>query len=182
MKPGQDLVIGGYIGLGGTVYAAEKKAGYLRTRFPQEFLDAAGNLRRELEKRPEAAVSLRAGNISMEKVEEGGIFAALWNMAEQHRAGLTVYLRRIPVRQETIEICEALELNPYELCSGGCVLFAADNGNDIVRELEEAGIFGAVAGRVTGGKDRLILNGEIRGYLNRPAPDEIEKIKGDCER
>ena len=117
----------------------------------------------------------------MEAVEKGGILAALWDMAERYQAGLAVYLRRIPIRQETVEICEALDLNPYELLSGGCALFAADNGNDVLFQLEEAGICGAVIGKVTGGRDRLILNGEVRSYLNRPAPDEIEKLKKKTE-
>ena len=42
--------------------------------------------------------------------------------------GFEVDLYRIPVRQETIEVCERYELNPYRLLSSGCVLAAADNG------------------------------------------------------
>ena len=53
---------------------------------------------------------------------EGGIFAALWNMAEACNAGFTVDMKKLPILQETIEVCEALELNPYEIASGGCAV------------------------------------------------------------
>lgn len=186
MRPGQDLVVGGYIGLVGTVYAAGHLGERLQRTLPQSLLHRALGFQKELERKPEAEVqkglmAARADTVTAEPVGEGGILAALWNMAERHGAGLTVYLRRIPIRQETIEICEALELNPYELCSGGCTLFAADNGNDILYQLEEAGIRSAVVGKVTEGRGRLLLNGENRSYLNRPAPDEIEKLKEQTE-
>lgn len=189
MRPGQDLVVGGFIGISGTVYAAEKFEADLRKTLPKFLLDAVGRFRAELCRQPGRvagssevlAEAVRGGGITMEDVREGGILAALWNAAERYRAGLAVYLRRIPVRQETVEICEALGLNPYRLLSGGCTLFAADNGNDVLWALGEAGICGAVIGKVTGGRDRLILNGEVRSHLNRPAPDEIEKLKKKTE-
>ncbi|MCI8464691.1 MAG: hypothetical protein HFI63_02345 [Lachnospiraceae bacterium] len=177
MKPGQDLVIGGFIGLEGTIYAARQLEGRLRKTLPQDLLDAAKDFRNYLKRSPEAAVARRHGEIAMQEVREGGIFAALWDMAEQYQTGFTIFLRKIPVRQETIEICEALELNPYGLLSGGCALLAADNGNDLLWELEEEGICGAVIGKATDSNDRLILNGGKRRYLNRPEPDEIEKLK-----
>lgn len=181
MRPGQDLVVGGFIGIEGTVYAAEHFEAYLRKTLPKSFLKTARNFRRDLEKEPGKAAAGFNG-VSVEEVRTGGIFAALWRMAEQHRAGIMVELGQIPIRQETIEICEALELNPYALLSGGCALFAADNGNDVLWALKEAGVFGAVIGKVTDGRDRLILNGEIRSYLNRPAPDEMEKLKERTDR
>lgn len=176
MRPGQDLVVGGFIGIEGTVYAAEHFETYLRKTLPKNLLETARGFREALWKKP-GKVAAELNGISVEEVRTGGIFAALWRMAEQYGVGLSVELRQIPIRQETIEICEALELNPYEFLSGGCLLFAADNGNDVLRAVKEAGLFGAVIGKVTDGRERLILNGETCSYLNRPAPDEIEKLK-----
>lgn len=181
MRPGQDLVIGGFVGLGGTVYAAGRLEERLLRTLPRDFLRGAMDFRRELERRPEESVQVEGGIAVMEPVGEGGILAALWNMARRYGTGFKVYLRRIPIRQETIEICEALGLNPYGLRSGGCTLFAADNGNDILYQLEEAGIRGAVIGKVTEGRDCLLLNGEVRSFLNRPAPDEVEKLREKTE-
>lgn len=178
MGAGQDLVVGGFIGLEGTVYAAEHLRERLQRTLPGTLLHRAMGLQKEMRKKPEEAVLGRGDVAAAETVGEGGILAALWNLAEQEKAGLTVYLRQIPIRQETIEICEALELNPYGLLSGGCTLFAADNGNDLLYFLKEADIYGAVIGKVTKGRDRVIINGGVRSYLNRPAPDEIKKLEG----
>jgi hydrogenase expression/formation protein HypE len=46
-------------------------------------------------------------------------------MAEASGVGLEIDLKKIPVRQETIEICEFFGINPYELISR----FYADGGS-----------------------------------------------------
>lgn len=53
--------------------------------------------------------------ISIHDVREGGIFAALWEMAAAKNVGLSVDLKNIPIRQHTIEVCEYFNLNPYML-------------------------------------------------------------------
>lgn len=174
MKPGQDIVMVGYIALQGTVMAAEKKEAVLLKTLPQDLLDTARGFTKYLEL--ESVLDEYCDVIAMQQVEEGGVFAALWNMAEQYQVGLTVYLKKIPVRQETIEICEVLDLNPYELLSGGCVLLAADNGNDVICKLEGKGIPVVFIGKVTDSNDRIILNGENCRYINRPEPDEVRKL------
>ena len=59
----------------------------------------------------------QAGASALCAMGEGGILRALWKMAEASRVGLRADLRKIPVRQETIEICERFDLNPYKLLS-----------------------------------------------------------------
>ena len=171
MRPGQDIVIMGYIGLEWTVKAAEEERETLRRTLPEDFLDRTVSLRKY-----EGAeeYSRRFPGLSRWEAGESGIFAALWDMAEHYGAGLTVDLKRFPVRQETIEICEALGQNPYEISSRGCVLLAADNGNDIVWE---AGVPAAFIGKVTGNRDRILRNGEHIRYLNRPGSDGREADK-----
>ena len=60
--------------------------------------------------------------------ENGGILSGLWKMAEASGVGMDVDLRRIPIRQETIEVCERLDVDPYKLESEGTVLLAPDRG------------------------------------------------------
>ncbi|MCD2493149.1 hypothetical protein LQE92_11025 [Lacrimispora sp. NSJ-141] len=176
MKPGQDIVITNYIALEGTVRAAEMEQPLLSRTLPWDLLETAKSFFEYLKDSPEAAVAGRHGETAMQEVREGGILTALWQMAERCKVGMTVHLRKIPLRQETIEICEVLDLNPYGLLSGGCMLMAADHGNDLVCELEAAGRVPAIIGKVTDSNDRIILNGGNCRYLNRPEPDEIEKL------
>ena len=82
------------------------------------------------------------------------------------------------MKQETIEICEFFEINPYDLLSGGCLLMAADNGYDLARILEGTGIPAAVIGKTTGSHDRVVINEEERRFLELPKPDEIYRVLG----
>lgn len=112
----------------------------------------------------------------MHDITEGGIFGALWEMASAAGVGMDIDLKKIPIRQETVEICEYFGLNPYQIMSSGSMLIAADNGWGLVRELEKAGIPAAVIGTFTSGHDRIIRNGEERRYLDKPQTDELYKV------
>ena len=114
---------------------------------------------------------------------EGGIFGALWEMAEASGVGLSIDLKSIPVRQETIEICEFFGINPYQLISSGCMLMAADDGNALVRELKKEGIPATVIGKALDGKDRVLENGDERRFLEPPKTDELYRVCGpDAEK
>ena len=73
----------------------------------------------------------------MHDVTEGGIFGALWEIAEASGVGLEIDLKKIPLKQETVEICEFFGINPYELISSGSMLMATEDGNGLVMELEK---------------------------------------------
>lgn len=90
--------------------------------------------------------------------------------------GIRFSLRKIPIKQETIEICERYDLNPYRLFSTGCLIFTADNGGDLVNAFGKQGMEAAVIGKVTDGIKRIIDHGETIGFLDRPTEDEIYKI------
>ncbi|MFQ9637661.1 MAG: AIR synthase-related protein [Eisenbergiella sp.] len=125
---------------------------------------------------PEAAVAGKSGVWAMTDVTEGGIFGALWEMAESSGVGLEIDLKKLPIRQETVEICNFLDWNPYELISGGSLLIAAENGADLVRKLEAEKIPAAVVGRTTRGKDRIVKNGEEKRFLEPAKPDELYQL------
>ena len=91
---------------------------------------------------------------------------------------LDIDLKKIPIRQETVEICQYFDLNPYQIMSSGSMMIAADNGHELVRKLEAAGIHGSVVGRTNSGNDRILRNGEDVRYLDKPQPDELYKILG----
>ena len=111
----------------------------------------------------------------MHDVTEGGIFGALWEIAEASGVGLEIDLKKIPLKQETVEICEFFGINPYELISSGSMLMAAEDGNGLVMELEKAGIPAVVIGKATDSNDRVLLNEDERRFLEPPKTDELYK-------
>lgn len=175
-KAGNDVVISKWIGLEGTSLIAKIKENELLKKFPARMIYEAKNFDKLISVVPEAAPAIKSGVTAMHDVSKGGVFAALWEMAELAGVGLEIDLREIPVKQETIEICNYFDINPYELSSGGSCLFATEDGNKLVLELKKAGIESAVIGKCTSGNDRVLINGENRRFLEPAKDDEINKV------
>ena len=127
LHAGQDLVVAGYAGLAGTVKLAEAKEEELSRWFSNGYMEEIAGCSRYL-LREENGFWRDCGAAEWEPAGEGGILTAIWNLTGAYETGVEFYLRQIPIRQETVEVCERLELNPYRLYSQGCVLLTADNG------------------------------------------------------
>lgn len=172
ITPGQDIVMTGFIALEGTARLAKEQRERLLKTLPEELLDEAEGFLKYLTRVPEAAVAIQHGATAMLTVGDGGIMTALWKLAGYSGTGMRVGMREIPVKQETIEICEVLEVNPYHLLSGGCALLTADNGHRLCADLKELGYAAAVIGHITADNDKAIINGDSLGFINRPQTDE----------
>ena len=175
-RPGQDIVVTKWIGIEGTSIIAKEKEEELLGRFPEYFVEAAKGFDQFLSVLPESRIAVEAGVSAMHDVTEGGIYGALWEMAEASGVGLDIDLKSIPIRQETVEICEYFGLNPYCLISSGSMLMASEHGHDLVSRLKTAGIEASVIGKAVEGKTRRILNGEAESFLGKPQTDELYKI------
>ena len=175
LQAGQDLVVAGYAGLAGTVKLAKAKEEELSRWFSNGYMEEIAGCSRYL-LREENGFWRDCGAAEWEPAGEGGILTAIWNLTGAYETGVEFYLRQIPIRQETVEVCERLELNPYRLYSQGCVLLTADNGGQLVRALAAKNIPAQVMGRVNKGIAREMIVQEGRGFLERPQPDEITKV------
>lgn len=172
LQPGQELVVTKWIGLSGTAALAEKYEQELSSRYPLTLIDRAKEFRKLVGVEEEARAISHFGSCAMHNLTQGGIFTALWEMAERADVGLEVDLKKIPVKQETIEICEYFDINPYYFYSGGAMLVGTDRAEALIALLAQKGIAAAVIGRVTDSRERVILNGEDRRYLDRPQQEE----------
>lgn len=180
ITPGMDILVTKWVGLLGTAILAQEHENELRTRYAQPFIDKAKAYDEYISILSEAAVAMQSGVCAMHDVSEGGIFGALWEMAEAAGVGLDIDLKKIPIRQETVEICEFFDLNPYKLLSGGSLLIVSSDGNRIVRELEKAGGTATIIGATTDSNDRVLIQGEERRFLETAQTDELYKIlKGE---
>ncbi|MBR6626769.1 MAG: hydrogenase maturation factor [Lachnospiraceae bacterium] len=173
IKPGQDIVVTKWIGLEGTAMLAHRYKEGLLTRYPEYLVEEAAGFGRYLSVIPEAATAVKSGVCAMHDASEGGIFAALWEIAEAAGVGLTIDLKKLPLRQETVEVCEYCDVNPYELKAGGSMVMTTEDGPGLVAALEAARIPACMVGKVTEGKGRILLNEEEVRYMDRPRTDEI---------
>ena len=175
-RAGMDIVVSKWVGIEGTMIFAKEKEAELKEHFPGGFVDTAIGFDRYLSVVPEAAVATQSSVAAMHDVTEGGLFGALWEMAEASGVGLEIDLKKIPIRQETVEICEYFDVNPYGLISSGMMLMASADGNALVLALQEAGIPATVIGKATEGNDRVIIRDEERRFLEPPKTDELYKV------
>ena len=101
-----DVIVTKWVGLEGTAILATEHRKELSARYAQPFLDKAAKYIDYLSIRSEAAVAAKSGVAAMHDLSEGGVFGALWELGQCSGVGLEIDLKKIPIRQETIEICE----------------------------------------------------------------------------
>ncbi|SFR71833.1 AIR synthase family protein [Anaeromicropila populeti] len=178
LKPTHEIVMTKWAGLEGTAIIAQEKEEVLKERFSMDFIESAKGMMKSISVVKEAKIAKETGACAMHDITEGGIFGALWEMAAASDVGIEVNLKKIPIKQETIEICEIFDINPYLLISSGCMLIGTDHGNALVDALQKEGISSAVIGRVTAGNDRVVINEDEKRYLEPPKSDELYKVIG----
>lgn len=177
LKPGWDIVASKWVGLEGTAMLVERYGEDLAGRYPLHMLKTAGAFDRYLSIVKDSAAAIESGAGALHDVSGGGIYAALWELAERADVGLEIDLKRIPIRQETVEVCEFFGVSPYELYSGGTLLAVAEDGGALVRRLQTLQLPAAVIGRITDNNDRVVINEEEKRFLERPKGDELTKIE-----
>lgn len=175
-RPGQDIVMSKYIAIEGTYLSALEHMEEIEERFNKSYIRKFLDFKNDLSIVNEAAVAIKHGVTAMHDVKEGGIFSALWELGAAAKTGLSVDLKSISVKQETIEICELLGVNPYQLLSGGALLMVSEDGTGLVKELNEQGIPASLIGKLTRGNEKVIMNEEEKRFLEPPGKDEIIKI------
>lgn len=183
----RDIVMTGFAGLCGSVKLAHERYETLLTRYSAAFLEKAKKQDALIRQMPEAAPvgeSDAGGAYSFSESEitgmyllsEGGVFAGLWKMGTLAGVGLKIYGKQIPIKQETIEISNFFDVNPYQMLSAGSCLLLSENGYRLKEKLLEKGIFSEVIGFTTTENDRVVINGEERRYLERHYAEALTQI------
>ncbi|MDO4804996.1 MAG: AIR synthase-related protein [Lachnospiraceae bacterium] len=164
-----------------TKYICDKKKGGLSVKFPPFFMRLVGQFcmdgdeesRRIRESLPE----IREAAAYCEEMGEGGILNALWYMAESLGTGFEIRLRSIPIAQQTVEVLEAYDVNPYYARSRGAWLVLAGDEARLVQIFADREIPYAQIGFANDLRVRTILNGDSVRYLDRPQVDALNKIE-----
>ncbi len=166
--PGQDIVMTKSAALEGTACMAILHAEQLEKRFIKGYLQPALDAVNELSVLAEAKIACEHNATCMHDLSETGVFGGLWELGEKLGVGVEVGLKEIPIRQETVELSEYLDMNPYTMPSAGGMLIVTADGGQMVQALEAAGIPAVVIGCITEGKDKVLLNDTERRYLEQP--------------
>jgi hypothetical protein len=189
----------GYVGLEGSLRIAEEKkeelAGYFSKHFMnqikkchefvinpnifcEENMDINNICEEDIYQREERKECFNSEKTLMyslgRSVGYKSLWSALWNLCEAYQVGIEVESSQIPIRQETIEICQFANVNPYQLSSGGSYLIVTLEPETIIEGLEKRGITSKVIGRITKNRKRIIKRGDYIRHLPRMQQDVIK--------
>lgn len=177
---GQDIVLSGWTGLEGMLRIARAREEELARRFVPSFMNQIWRCGDGLFALDAVRTARAHGASALHQIGQGGILAALWELAEAADAGLEADMRKMSICQETVEVCEHFRINPYQLTSAGSMLIATDDGAGLAAKLTAGGKQASVIGRLTDGRERVLLGGEEKRFLDRPQPDELLKLYGEA--
>jgi len=166
------------IALGAAEWIIDHRREELESYFPYFFVKRAEEaVKRDLALAGEFPAFLPEKCTYAEEIGGQGILSALWRMAEELSTGLEIRLRDIPIRQETVEILERLDLNPYYALSNGAYLAVTGNGDELMKASQNAGLTCDEIGELRPGIARTVINGDSVRYLDRPQPEQLNKVK-----
>ncbi len=172
--PGDTILATKWIALDGTARLAHRMEQELCAYFPSWLIRDAKSFEQLLSVEAEAAIAAAWGVHAMYPAQRGGIFGSLWEFARESDVGMEISLSKLPLRQETVEVCNFLDVNPYQLHAGGCLLLATETPHGLVQQLENAQIPVAIIGTAEKGKDRIVRTKEGKRFLEPPRREEWE--------
>jgi Hydrogenase maturation factor len=167
MKAGQDIVIAGVIGISATKDLFKNNTQKIKEYYSSNFINTLGKIdTHKVEQFLLDKDDLKYSAIY--EIASGGIFTALWDITANFDIGIRVELLDIPIRQETVELSELFEINPYYMDSQDAYILITDNGYSTVKTLLNRGIEAIQVGKVEYGKKRIIVTSGGIGFLERP--------------
>jgi hydrogenase maturation factor len=128
----------------------------------------------------DAQLAIGAGKVTaMHDPTEGGLAAALWELAEASQKSITFDPGSVPVPPLAQKLCDVFDIDPFSAIASGALLLTTPSSemDQICKALESAGIPCAAIGWVAEGPvevwRRTRSNKEIQP---RPARDEVARV------
>lgn len=176
----QDIIMAGYAGGFGAAQLAFEHQQALEQHFNPVFLspvlerDDMGCVFSGISAVQAAA---QAGVRTMYACGEGGVYTAVWELAEYAGLGARIQLKEVPLKQETVEICDYFNISPYQLLSIGAILMTATHGQKVLAELAAAGIPAVIIGHLTDDNDRVVINEDEVRFLEPFRQESLNQAK-----
>lgn len=176
VRPGESILMLGYTAAEATAILLTDKREELNTRYSTGYLEEAARSGQDLALHDAFSVLPKENVTYIHDISTGGVFAALWELGEGAGCGIEVPLRGIPIRQETVEVCEFFDINPYMAMGGGSALVVTPEPESLLDTLKKNNIFAIKIGQTTERNDRIITNADYARYLEPPKGDELYKL------
>jgi hydrogenase expression/formation protein HypE len=126
------------------------------------------------------------GVTAMHDATEGGIIAAVLELAAASRVGVEVEVEKVPVSDETLRICKFFRINPLISLGEGALVIAArpSKTSRVLNRLKSHGISSHVIGRLTKSRSAKAITKRGQFSLKYPRFDPYWKAyrKGTTKR
>ncbi len=176
-REGDAIVMTKWAGLEGTSIIARERRKELQEVLGKELVERAASFSDMISVVKEALLAAELGARAMHDPTEGGLANGLHEMADSSGLGFRVFADRIPVREETLKICDLYGLDPLSLLGSGSLLAAVPKSllRGVLDGLKRIGVKATAIGEFTG-EERVIVTREGEREMPRPESDEIWKI------
>lgn len=126
----------------------------------------------------EALIAARLGATAMHDPTEGGLRAALAELAVASGRGLKVHLDRIPIAHETLALCQHFSIDPLGLISSGTLLATVPptHWESVQRAWNEVGVAGTCIGEVIQQRTVRAWHGGRRVRWHWSEQDELARL------
>lgn len=176
-RPDDSIILTKYAGTEGTAILANMYEKLLQEKIGIEGVQKAKKLIGSISVLKEGLISAGFGASSMHDVTEGGVLGAVWELCNASKYGARIYKDKIPIMDETKQICAYLGIDPLKLISSGCMLIACNRGKELVELLTKNGVQADIIGEMTEEFECIMMDGNKVLKVEQPESDELYKAK-----
>ncbi|MEM1540280.1 MAG: AIR synthase family protein [Candidatus Bathyarchaeia archaeon] len=173
-KPGDKLILTKSAGIEGTaILATECYNLLLKMGVDDRLLKSAQKFFEKISVVKDGITAFKTGGVdAMHDPTEGGVLGGIHEMADASNLGVKVFEEKIPVAEETAEICKLLEIDPLQLISSGAMLIAAkpEYTELIIEKLKEKRIKASVIGEFLKDSNERIMVRRDKHEISLPRP------------
>ncbi|MBO3802901.1 MAG: AIR synthase family protein [Candidatus Brockarchaeota archaeon] len=151
-KKGDVVVITKGAAIEGTAIFASELYGKLKEELGEALVEEAKKFFDKVSIAKEASIAVETGGVTaMHDATEGGVAAALQELALASGLGVIAYEEKIPLSPETEAICKALGADPLRTISSGALLISArrEKAREMVENIRAQGIGASIIGEFT---------------------------------
>ena len=174
-RAGQSIIMTKWAGMSGAWLLEQEYHEAFVNKYNYDIAAAIAGMDQYFSVTREAAAALAEEACFLYDLSESGVFGGLWEAAQAGHTGLWVDLKAIPIRQEVVELCDFVDVNPYKIPIDIRIVIASEHGDRLVQTLKSQGIPAAVIGQFTQGNDRIVMNDDEVRYLEPPSGLELPK-------
>ncbi len=178
---GDHVIVTKGLAIEGTAILSKELSEVLQKKIGLRIVESAQRFIRKISVVKDALTAVKVGGVhAMHDATEGGVAAALQEIAWASKVGIVVYEEKILVNEETKLICQALKIDPLRTIGSGALIVVAhpDKAREIVAALHKNGIHAFDVGEIVDKSkgSHVVKKDGTKLDLNEPVNEELWRV------